>query len=101
MEYRFVLVDHGIKTGTTTTGIYKILRHQKARLMNEFGQENVEVFDNLRDAKEAALLTIKHHEWVERQKYHSFFPNQPDPRIKKLKDEMSELTVDRVQDFFI
>jgi hypothetical protein len=100
MNWRFVLVDHGLETGIETTGIYKILRHQTARLMNEFGQENIEIFDNIEDAKEAAVLMVKRHEEAVRQN-HTFFEYQPDPKIEKLKNEISELTVDRVQEFFV
>ena len=95
MNWRFVVVDHGLKTG-----IYKILVNQTARLMNEFGRENIEIFDKLEDAKEVVLLIVKRYEEAAKQNHHQI-SYRPDPRIEMLRAEMSELTEDRLETFFV
>jgi hypothetical protein len=100
MTWRFVVVDHGVRTSAGKTGIYKILVNQTARLMNESGHENIELFDNLEDAKEAAFLIVERCQEEANQDY-SRFSNRPDPSIQMLKAEMSNMTEDRVEAFFI
>ncbi len=100
MNWRFVVVDHGLKTTTGKTGIYKILVNQTARLMNEFGRENIEIFDKLEDAKEAVLLIVKRYEEAAKQNHHQI-SYRPDPRIEMLRAEMSELTEDSLETFFV
>ena len=95
MNWRFVVVDHGLKTS-----IYKILVNQTARLMNEFGRENIEIFDKLEDAKEVVLLIVKRYEEAAKQNHHQI-SYRPDPRIEMLRAEMSELTENRLETFLV
>jgi hypothetical protein len=95
MSTRFVVVDHGLDTG-----LYRIDTHQTARLLNEFGKENIEIFDSFEAAREAALLIINRYAeaWTQSQWRFSFRAN---PQVESLKKEISELTADRVETFFV
>lgn len=95
MNTRFVVVDHGLDTG-----IYKIYAQQTARLLNEFGNEYIEIFDSLEDAKAAALAIVNRHGEAARQSQWQF-SFRPDPRIETLKTAFSDLTEDRVETFFV
>jgi hypothetical protein len=94
MSTRFVVVDHGLDTG-----IYKIHAHQTARLWNEFGNENIEIFDSLEDAKAAALVIINRYDDAAKQSQWRF-SFRTDPHIAGLKVRFTELTEDRVETFF-
>ena len=95
MNTRFVVVDRGLDTG-----VYKILTHQTARLVNEIGKGNLEIFENFADAREAALLIVSRYDEASRQsEWRLSF--QADPQIESPKAEISELTEDRVEAFFI
>ncbi|HEX9770811.1 MAG TPA: hypothetical protein VGA50_16690 [Kiloniellales bacterium] len=95
MSTRFVVVDQGLNTG-----VYRIHTHQTARLLNEFGNENIEIFDSFEDAREAALLIIGRCDeaWKQSQWRFAF---RSDPQIERLKREFSELTADGVETFFV
>ena len=95
MRARFVIVDHGLDSG-----IYKIFAQQTARLLNEFGEENIEIFDSLEDAKGAAFAIVKRYadEAAQSQWQFSF---RPDSRVENLGALLSDLSADRVQTFFV
>lgn len=95
MTTRFVVMDHGLETS-----VYKIHAHETARLKNEFGNEGLEVYDSFEAAKEAALLIVNRHDEASKQG-HRRFSFQSDPQIDNLKSELSGLTEDRVQTFFV
>jgi len=95
MNTRFVVVDHGLNTS-----VYKFHAHQTARLKNEFGNESLEVFDNFEDAKQAALLIVRGYDEASQQS-HTRFSFQSDPQIERQKSELSGLTEDRVETFFV
>lgn len=95
MRTRFVVVDHGLDTG-----IYKIFAHETARLLNEFGKENIAVFDSLEEAKDAALEIIGRHDKAARESQWQF-SFRPDPQIESLKTAVSNLTEDHVETFFV
>ena len=95
MSTRFVVVDHGLDTG-----VYKIATHQTARLLNEFGKENIEIFDSLEAAREAALQIIcRYDEARTHSRWRVSF--RSNPQVESVKKEISELTVDRVETFFL
>ena len=95
MSTRFVVVDSGLDTG-----IYKIPANQTARLRNEYGNEGLEVFDELEEAKRAALQIVARHDEASQQD-HRRFSFQADPQIVDLKSRLSNLTEDRVEMFFL
>ena len=95
MTTRFVVVDHGLDTG-----VYKIAAHQTARLLNEFGKENIEIFDTLEAAREAALLIICRYDETQNQSQWRF-SFRANPQVESVKKEISELTADRVETFFV
>jgi hypothetical protein len=95
MTTRYVVVDHGLDTG-----IYKIHMQQTARLLNEFGKENIEIFDSLEDAKSAALVIVDRLD--DRQRHNQWqFSFRSDPRVAGLKASLSELTEADVETFFV
>lgn len=94
MNTRFVVVDRG-----PDTGVYKILTHQTARLVNEIGEENLEIFENFADAREAALLILSGYDEASRlSEWRLSF--QSYPLTESRKTEISEHTEDRVENFF-
>ena len=95
MSTRFVVMDSGL-----TTSIYKIPSNQTARLKNEYGNEGLELFDELEDAKQAALQIIARHDEASRQD-HRRFTFKADPQIADLKSQLSDLTEDRIETFFL
>jgi len=95
MTTRFVVVDHGLETS-----VYKIHAQETARLRNEFGNEGLEVYNSFEEAKEAALLIVNRHDEASKQNNRRF-SFQSDPQIDNLKSELSGLTEDRVQTFFV
>ena len=95
MTTRFVVVDHGLNTS-----VYKINANQTARLKNEFGNEGLEVFDTFEAAKAAAILIFDRYDEESRQGPRRF-SFRSDPQIDNLKSELSGLTEDRVQTFFV
>ncbi len=76
MEQRFVVLNGGFEPR-----IYKARLNQTARLFNEFPNRKPVVYENLKDAKEAALAII----------------NQLAPQNGELRKTISELTEDRVE----
>ena len=78
MEQRFVVLNGGFEPR-----IYKARLNQTARLFNEFPNRKPVVYENLKDAKKAALATI----------------NQLAPQNGELRKTISELTDDRVETY--
>ena len=78
MEQRFVVFDGGLEPR-----IYKAPLNQTARLINEFPNRNPVAYENLKDAKEAALAII----------------NQLAPQNGELRKTITELTDDRVETY--
>ena len=88
-------MDHGLNTS-----VYKFHAHQTARLKNQFGNEGLEVFDDFEDAKQAALLIVRGYDEASKQS-HMRFSFQSDPQTERQKSELSGLTEDRVETFFV
>ena len=96
MTTRFVVVDHGLDTN-----VYKINANQTARLKNEFGNEGIELFDDLEQAKQAALAILGRYEEASKEASRRSFSFQSDNRLDSLKRSLSDLTEDRVETFFV
>ncbi len=96
MTTRFVVVDHGLNTS-----VYKIPANQTARLKNEFGDEGLELFDDLETAKQAALAILGRHEAASKEADKRSFSFRSDNPFDGLKTALAELTEDRVESFFV
>lgn len=96
MTTRFVVLDHGL-----TTSVYKIHANQTARLKNEFGNEGIELFDDLEQAKQAALAILGRLEEVSKEANRRSFSFQSDNPFDSLKTALTALTEDRVDTFFV
>ncbi len=81
-------------------GRLKICTHQTARLLNEFGKKNIEIFDSFEAAREAALLTICRYDEARNQSQWRF-SFRSNPQVESVKKEISELTADRVKTFLV
>ncbi len=93
MEQRFAVFADGPKPI-----IYKFPVNQTARIINEIPGRNVEVFDTLTDAKEAALAIIKLTQ--ENTKPNgAIFLTGPNPEDEELLKTLSELTEDCVEKY--
>ena len=96
MTTRFVVVDNGLETS-----VYKIHANQTARLRNEFSGEDLELFDDLERAKQAALAILGRHEEAEKEASRRSFSFRSDNKFDSLKSALSGLTEDRVETFFV
>ena len=94
MEHRFAVLDEGTKPR-----IFKVPVNQTARLVNEFPGGEVEIFEALNDAKEAALAIIVRLEAVARPSIASF-ANQPRPENEAFRRSLSALTEDSVERYY-
>ena len=95
MEQRFVVFDDG-----SGPRIYKIPVNRTARLVNEFPDRKVQVFEILNAAKEAALAIVDHAETIEKPSFTSFAP-APTARNEESRKALSELTEDRVETYYV
>jgi len=95
MALRFVVVDHGLDAG-----VYKIHACETARLRNEFGEENIEIYDGLEAAKSAATLILSRLDEALRDSQWRF-SFRADPQIESLETELAKLTEDSVETFFV
>ena len=94
MEQRFVVFDEG-----SGPKIYKIPINRTARLVNEFPERKVEVFETFNAAKEAALAIIGRAEASAKPSITSFAP-APTARNEEARKALSELTEDRVETYY-
>ncbi len=83
MEQRFAVLAEGEKPK-----IYKVPINKTARIINEFPFQNVEIFENLNDAKVAA--------WAIAESWQIL----PTPQNEELRNSLSQLTEDRVEAYF-
>ena len=91
MEQRFAVFAEGPRPK-----IYKFPINLTARLINEIPGRDVEVFETLNDAREAALAIIKHTQ--ENTKPNGvLFSARANPEDEDLLNSLSELTEDRVE----
>ncbi len=95
MEQRFVVFDDG-----SGPKIYKIPVHRTARLVNEFPDRKVQVFETLNAAKEAALAIVGRVETNAKPSFTSFAP-APTVRNDESRKALSELTEDRVETYYV
>ena len=95
MDTRFVVVDQGLDSG-----VYKMPTNQTARLINEFGNENMEIFDTLEDAKHAVLQIVNRCEEASKRS-HRDFSFRANPAVESRKAQISDLTEDQVETFFL
>ncbi len=94
MEQRFVVSDDG-----SGPRIYKIPINRTARLVNEFPDRTVQVFEILNAAKEAALAIVGRAETNAKPSFTSFAP-APAARNEESRKALSELTEDRVETYY-
>ena len=94
MDQRFVVFDDG-----SGPRIYKIPINRTARLVNEFPDRGVEVFETLNAAKEAALAIAGRAETNAKPSFTSFVPVPP-ARNQESRRALSELTEDRVETYY-
>ena len=94
MEYRYVMFETG-----SEPEIYKVPLNRTARLVNEYPDRKLEVFETLKDATAAALAYIERAEASSRSGS-SLFSTGPSPEIEALRSKLSGLTEDRVETFF-
>ncbi len=95
MEQRFVVFDDG-----SGPRIYKIPVHRTARLVNEFPDRKVQVFETLNAAKKAALAIVDHAETNAKPSFTSF-AHAPTARNEESRMALSELTEDRVETYYV
>ena len=93
MEYRFVLLETGPRPE-----IFKIQLNMTARLINQYPDRKVAIFETLREATMAALALIARAEAQSRSGTSSFATGQS-PEIVALRQSFLELTEDRVETF--
>ncbi len=94
MEYRYVMFETG-----SEPEIYKVPLNRTARLVNEYPDRKLEVFETLKDATAAALACIERAEASSRSRS-SLFSTGPSPEIEALRSRFAGLTEDRVETFF-
>ncbi len=94
MVQRFVVFDDG-----SGPRIYKIPINRTARLVNEFPDRGVEVFETLNAAKEAALAIVGRAETNAKPSFMNFAP-APAARNEEARKSLSELTEDRVETYY-
>jgi hypothetical protein len=95
VKYRFVVLDRGLDSS-----IYKIARPQTARLKNEIGDQEHEIYEDFDEAKEAALLIVGRYDG-RMQRRHRSFAERPQEQVEAHKSRISSLTEDSVETFFI
>ena len=95
MNYRFVVLDRGLESN-----VYKIPVHQTARLENEGALDDVRVYENLPEAKEAALMILSRYGEAAKKSVRRFSV-RTDPRIESMKAQISELTEEGVATYFL
>ncbi len=95
MDKRFVLVDRGL-----TSSIFKFPRNQKARLESELANEDHEYFDSLAEAKAAGTVIVSRYE-KGTKKATGMFAAKPDPALEHLKSQLTYITEDAVEDYFL
>jgi hypothetical protein len=95
MEYRYVVLDRGLDSN-----VYKIPLHHTARLENERGPERMDVFENFHDAQKAALRIVSRYGEAARKRAHSFSVRR-DPRLESVKSQISQLTEEGVETYFL
>ena len=91
MEQHFALLTEGHKPK-----IYKLPISQTARLINEFPDRKVEVFETLDNARKAALAIIESANANANPKI-GLFASKPAPEDEELLKTLSELTEDRIE----
>ncbi len=91
MEYRFVLLESGPRPE-----IFKVQLNMVARLINQYPDQNMSIFETLKDATMAALASIELAESRSRSGI-SVFGTEPSPEIVALRRRFWELTEDRVE----
>ncbi len=94
MEQRFAMLAEGAKPK-----IYKLPVSQTARLINEIPGRKVEVFETLKDAKEAALAIVSRDEASAKPSI-AMFSKPATSQNEELRKALSELTEDRVERYY-
>ena len=91
MEHRFAVLTEGSRPK-----VFKVPFNQTARLVNEFPDRKVEIFETLNDAKNVALALVGRAEANAKPKF-AMFSTQPSPEDQELRRMLSALTEDRVE----
>ena len=95
MEQRFVVFDDG-----SGPRIYKMPINRMARLVNEFPDRRVEVFETSNAVKEAALAIVGRAETNAKPSFMNFAP-APTARNEEPRMALSDLTEDRVETYYV
>ncbi len=95
MDYRFLIFVE-----TSDPKIYKIPVQQTARLVNEYPDKKLALFEKLEEAKEAVLTMIGGAP-VRAKSSISIFSSQSTSQNEELRKTVTELTEDRVERFHI
>ena len=94
MEQRFAVIAEG-----ATPKIHNLPVNQTARLINQIPGRNVDVFETLNDAKEAALALVERAEPIAKPGIVMF--SEPDTsQNAELRKALLELTEDRVERYY-
>ncbi len=93
MDYRFVLLETGPRPE-----IFKVQLNMTARLINQYPDRKVAIFETLREATMAALASIARAEAESRSGTSNFATGQS-PETAALRQSFLELTEDRVETF--
>jgi hypothetical protein len=94
MNQRFAVLTEGSKPK-----IYKLPVNQTARLINEIPDRKVDIFETLNGAREAALTLVNLAKEQTRPSI-ATFSTQPNPEDEKFLRMLSELTEDRVENYY-
>ncbi len=95
MEQRYVLIETGAEPK-----IYQVPLIITARLINQYPDRKVTVFETLREATMAALASIERAESQSRSGV-TVVAAQPSPGSEALRRRFLELTEDRVETFIL
>ena len=94
MEYRYVMFERG-----SEPQIYKVPLNKTARLVNEYPDRKVTLFETLNEATAAALACMDRTQ-ADAKPEVALFQTGPSPESEALRKRFSELTEDRVETFF-
>ena len=93
MNHRFAVLNEGSKPK-----IFKFPISQTARLVNQYPDRNVEIFETLGSAKEAALALMDRIK-ANANPRAAIYSLRPEPEDDELRRGLSDLSEDRVERF--
>lgn len=93
MDKRYLVFNRGIGTE-----ISRINTNLTARVRNETEGQNVEIFENLEDAKSATTVIIKRYSETLKPKS-GMFSTSPKDKARDRLNQVRDLTEDDVEDY--